>query len=233
MSEFTAHSGEDGLVRLRAVMDTLRSPGGCPWDAEQTHESLIQYLIEETYEVIDAIEHGTRDDLLEELGDLLLQVFFHARIAEERDSDSFSVDDVAHAISNKLVRRHPHVFPDADGKIETVDSSVDVEARWQQLKNSEKARSSVLDGVPASLPPLTHASKILQRLKNAGMNPPVSANGMEVVENAVAHGISPTELMIAAIHHLRIADTDPETAMRQQVAALRKAITDIELSREG
>jgi XTP/dITP diphosphohydrolase len=125
------------------------------------------------------------------------------------------------------------VFPDADGKIETVDSSVDVEARWQQLKNSEKARSSVLDGVPASLPPLTHASKILQRLKNAGMNPPVSANGMEVVENAVAHGISPTELMIAAIHHLRIADTDPETAMRQQVAALRKAITDIELSREG
>ncbi|MSY63842.1 MAG: nucleoside triphosphate pyrophosphohydrolase, partial [Actinobacteria bacterium] len=98
------------LQRLVEVMDQLRSPGGCPWDAEQTHESLLKYLLEESYEFVDAVQSGNRVDMREELGDVLLQVYFHARIAEEDPNDPFSIQDVAESIADKLIRRHPHVF---------------------------------------------------------------------------------------------------------------------------
>lgn len=222
-----APTGE-GLIRLIEVMDQLRSPGGCPWDAEQTHQSLVQYLIEETYETVDAIDTGTRDDLLEELGDLLLQVYFHARIAEERADEPFSIDDVAHGIANKLVRRHPHVFPDADGNLTSAADAAVVEAKWQELKNAEKSRTSVTDGVPVSLPAMTQASKLLQRLKNASATPPLSMDAVETVEDALANGVDPGQLMIALVAKLRADGVDPDALMRESVRDFRAAIVDAE-----
>lgn len=222
-----APTGE-GLIRLIEVMDQLRSPGGCPWDAEQTHQSLVQYLIEETYETVDAIDTGTRDDLLEELGDLLLQVYFHARIAEERADEPFTIDDVAHGIANKLVRRHPHVFPDADGNLTSAADAAVVEAKWQELKNAEKSRTSVTDGVPVSLPAMTQASKLLQRLKNASATAPLSMDAVEAVEDALANGVDPGQLMIALVAKLRADGVDPDALMRESVRDFRTAIVDAE-----
>jgi XTP/dITP diphosphohydrolase len=152
-----------GLEQLRNVMNTLRSPGGCPWDQKQTHETLVQYLIEETYELVDAIESGSKADIKEELGDVLLQVFFHSRIAEEDTLDGFSIDEVSRAIAEKLVRRHPHVFA-SDG---VGDQLAHVEANWQRAKEQEKSRTHVLEGVPFSMPAISQFIKILKRLENA------------------------------------------------------------------
>ena len=149
----------DGLRALVAVMDRLRSPGGCPWDARQTHRSLAEYLLEEAYETVEAIESGDRDDLREELGDLLLQVVFHARIAQEDPDDPWDIDDVAEGIVAKLVRRHPHVF----GDDVSLDSAEQVESRWHDLKAQEKGRASVTEGIPTALPALLRASKLLAR----------------------------------------------------------------------
>ena len=111
----------ENLARLAQVMDTLRSPGGCPWDSEQSHQSLLKYLLEESYEFIEAVESDNREDMREELGDILLQVYFHSRIAEEHKEKPFNIDDVAKAIIEKLISRHPHVFSDAK-----VDSRAEV-----------------------------------------------------------------------------------------------------------
>ena len=146
------------LLDLVAVMDRLRSPGGCPWDARQTHESLVEYLIEEAYETVEAIEDGDEESLREELGDLLLQVIFHARIAAEADERGFDIDDVADGIITKLIARHPHVFGDA-----TADTAELVEANWHALKAKEKGRASVTDGIPTALPSLVYAGKVISR----------------------------------------------------------------------
>jgi len=150
------------LLDLVAVMDRLRSPGGCPWDAEQTHESLAPFLLEETHEVIEAVETGDREHLQEELGDLLLQIAFHARLAEEHPDTPFDIDDVAGGIVAKLVRRHPHVFADADAA-----TPGEVERNWERLKAEEKQREGVFDGIPATLPALARAQKMLERLGRA------------------------------------------------------------------
>ena len=170
------------LLDLVDVMNRLRSPGGCPWDAEQTHDSLKKYLLEETYEVLESIEEGDpqtpgpgRDALVEELGDLLLQVVFHARIAEEHPEDPFSIDDVAEGIVAKLVRRHPHVFGDAE-----VDDAAHVAADWEANKAKEKARKSVTEGVPIAQPALSLVAKLASRARNAGLEvplPEVSSGG--------------------------------------------------------
>jgi XTP/dITP diphosphohydrolase len=152
------------LLDLVATMDRLRSPGGCPWDAEQTHESLVTYLVEETYETIEAIETGDRDHLREELGDLLLQVMFHSRIAAEYSEAPWSIDDVAADIVDKLVRRHPHVFADA-----VATTAGDVEASWETLKAAEKGRDSAVEGVPMSLPALALAAKLIHRARSHGL----------------------------------------------------------------
>ncbi len=152
------------FLDLVALMDRLRSPGGCPWDGQQTHESLVTYLLEETYETIEAIEIGDDAHLREELGDLLLQVVFHSRIAEERSAEPWSVDDVAGGIVDKLVRRHPHVFGDGEAPdLETLDAS------WEQRKAAEKGRVSSMEGVPLALPALSLASKLLHRAEKAGV----------------------------------------------------------------
>jgi XTP/dITP diphosphohydrolase len=160
------------LLDLVAVMDRLRSPGGCPWDAEQTHRSLAPYLLEETYETLEAIDSGDRDHLREELGDLLLQVVFHARVAAEDPEDPWTVDDVAAGITEKLVRRHPHVFADA-----TAPSAAHVEAAWEQLKAAEKQRGSVLDGIPPALPALALADATVRRARRAGLPLPDGGRG--------------------------------------------------------
>lgn len=155
------------LLELVAVMDRLRSPGGCPWDAEQTHASLLPYLLEEAYEVVDAVGSGDLGHLQEELGDLLLQVVFHSRIGEEHRAGAFSIDDVARGITDKLVRRHPHVF--ADGDAATAD---DVARNWDEIKRAEKQRDSVLDGVPNSQPALPLAQAFTAKAVKAGARLP-------------------------------------------------------------
>ena len=153
------------LLDLVAVMDLLRSPGGCPWDAEQTHSSLVEYLVEEAYETVEAIEVGGDADLREELGDLLLQIVFHARLAEEHEQP-WGIDEVATGIVEKLVARHPHVFGD-----DVASSADEVEATWARRKLVEKGRSSVTDGVPLALPSLVLAAKLLTRASSLSVAP--------------------------------------------------------------
>ncbi|MDP3967149.1 MAG: MazG family protein, partial [Nocardioides sp.] len=163
------------LLELVAVMDRLRRE--CPWDRQQTHRSLVRYLLEETHETIEAVETlettGDAAHLREELGDLLLQVYFHARLAEEREADAFGIEDVAAGIVEKLVRRHPHVF--ARGPDEAATDAAAVEASWEQLKAAEKQRSSVLEGIPPTLPALSLAEKVLGRAARVDVGPPAPA----------------------------------------------------------
>jgi len=155
-----------GLLDANAVMDRLRSPGGCPWDAEQTHESLRQYLVEECFELLEAIEDGDRVALREELGDVLLQVLFHARVASEDSDDPFTIDDVAEALVTKLVGRHPHVFGEGDPAVRDARTQ---ERRWEELKHEEKRRESSMDGVAMGQPALALAAKLAQRTARAGL----------------------------------------------------------------
>jgi XTP/dITP diphosphohydrolase len=162
------------LLDVVAAMDRLRSPGGCPWDAEQTHETLAPYLVEEAHEVLHAIGTGDRRHLAEELGDVLLQVVFHARVAEEAGEDAFDVDTVAGLLVDKLVRRHPHVF--ADGGAST---PAEVEREWERIKAAEKAEEEgaddLLHGIPSSLPTDLATAKVLARLRRRGLEPPPDA----------------------------------------------------------
>ncbi|VVJ15421.1 Nucleoside triphosphate pyrophosphohydrolase MazG (EC [Amycolatopsis camponoti] len=153
------------LVEAAEVMDRLRSPGGCPWDAAQTHDSLRQYLVEETYELLDAIESGDREALREELGDVLLQVLFHARVAAEDAADPFGIDEVAADLVAKLVGRHPHVFAGADS-VHTVEHQ---NVKWEELKQQEKQRKSIVDGVALGQPAVALAGKLGQRSGRAGI----------------------------------------------------------------
>jgi XTP/dITP diphosphohydrolase len=163
------------LLDAVAVMARLRSPGGCPWDAQQTHASLLPYLLEEAYEAYETIEDGDTPGLVEELGDLLLQVLFHARLGEEEagaEAGAWSVDDVAVGLVDKLVGRHPHVFGDA-----SVRDAEHVEARWEELKAAEKGRTSVTDGVPMAMASLALAAKLQRRASRLGVPAGVVAGG--------------------------------------------------------
>ena len=150
---------------LVAIMARLRAPDGCPWDREQTHETLKSYLIEESHEVLDAIDDGSDSGLCEELGDVLLQIVFHGQIAEEEGR--FSTSDIVNTLSRKLVRRHPHVFGDVE-----VSGSAEVLANWESIKSEEKKDSgedpSVLDGVPRSLPGLLRAQRTQEKAAKVG-----------------------------------------------------------------
>jgi len=150
-------------------MDKLRSPGGCPWDAEQDHASLLKYLLEESYEFIESVENNDRQAMQEELGDLLLQVYFHSRMAEEDATQPFNIEDVAKSVADKLIRRHPHVFAGA-----SVNSSEDVLENWEKQKAAEKGRTSAIDGVPLAQPALPLATKIIYRLNKLNYDLPIS-----------------------------------------------------------
>jgi XTP/dITP diphosphohydrolase len=190
------------LIDLVRVMDRLRR--SCPWDREQTHESLAKYLLEETYETLEAIDTGDRDHLREELGDLLLQVMFHSRVAEDAE-DGFTIDDVAGGIVEKLIRRHPHVF----GTVDAADAAA-VEANWETIKAAEKQRSSVLEGIPLALPALALADKVLGRAAKVlpAEAPPADAADdiggrlLDVVRDARAAGIDAEQALRVAVQHL-------------------------------
>ena len=157
------------LLRLREVMDKLRSPGGCPWDAEQDHTSLLKYLLEESYEFIESVENNDKDAMQEELGDLLLQVYFHSRMAEEDAKQPFNIEDVAKSVTDKLIRRHPHVFAG-----ESVSGSEEVLENWEKQKAAEKGRNSAIDGVPLAQPALPLATKVIHRLNKLNYQLPIS-----------------------------------------------------------
>ena len=200
------------LQRLAEVMDRLRSPGGCPWDAEQTHESLLKYLLEEAYEYIEAVESGDAEAMKEELGDLLLQVYFHARIAEERSDKPFSVDDVARVVAEKLIHRHPHVFGDTQ-----VQTSEDVKQNWETIKNAEKSRTSVIDGVPLGQPALPLAAKLVHRAAKNGVELP-QFNLPENHEGTITEKLVGEALMnIVALAEKN--NIDPESALRSAALA--------------
>jgi XTP/dITP diphosphohydrolase len=201
------------LVRAAEVMDRLRSPGGCPWDATQTHQSLAKYLLEETYETLEAIETGDMALLREELGDLLLQVLFHARLAEELpEGQRFSIDDVASDLVDKLVHRHPHVFADTE-----VSGADEVNENWERLKAAEKGRASVVDGVPMGQPALALAAKLVSRAERAGINPPVEGDGIG-------------ERLLVLVREAVAAGVDPELALRQTARTYRDRLSAQELT---
>ena len=205
----------ENLIRLAEVMNTLRSPGGCPWDAEQTHESLLKYLLEESYEFVESVETGNRVDMREELGDILLQVYFHSRIAQEHGEDPFSVDDVAKVVADKLISRHPHVFSDAK-----VDSSSDVLENWEKIKRAEKGRTSAHDGVPTGQPALPLAAKLIYRAHKNHLSTPEHPD-REISPNDVALGKELLSLISWAIEH----DLDPEVALRKAALEFRNNMT--------
>ncbi|PID96392.1 MAG: nucleoside triphosphate pyrophosphohydrolase [Actinomycetales bacterium] len=231
----------DSLLDLVAVMDRLRSPGGCPWDARQTHASLVPYLVEETYEAVDAVDDLTRCEagdpessgyaarladarrhVAEELGDVLLQVVFHSRVAQEHPSHPFDIDDVAAGIAAKLRRRHPHVFGDAHA-----DTPEQVAANWAAIKEQERAEQSPtrpadeprgpLEGIPRRMPPLARATRAIARADAIGAADQLTA----ALER---QGDSGGGRLLQIVAELVRAGADPDTELRQ---ALGVVFTDL------
>lgn len=232
---------ERAIDRLLAIMARLRDPdGGCPWDLEQDFASIAPYTIEEAYEVADAIERGDMDDLKDELGDLLLQVVFHARMAEE--AGLFAFDDVANAISEKMTRRHPHVFGDEGER-----TAGEVKTRWEDIKAEEKAakgtaQASILDDVPFALPALVRAVKLQNRAARVGFDWPdtslvIDKLNEEMLELSaeIAKGGDPDrledeigDLLFVYANLARHMKIDPEAALRRANAKFRRRFGRIE-----
>ncbi len=216
--------------RLIQIMARLRQPGGCPWDQQQNHRSLRPYLLEETYEVIEALDSGDLKALRSELGDLLLQIVFHAQIASE--SGEFDIEDVARSINEKLVHRHPHVF----GEVQVADAS-EVLVNWEKLKLEEQEnsqRSSALDGIPAGLPALHHATKVQKKAARVGFDwddagGPMAKIGEELAELQQALASEDGEaaerelgdLLFAICNLARFLRIDSESALREAVTRFR------------
>jgi uncharacterized protein YabN with tetrapyrrole methylase and pyrophosphatase domain len=240
------------LLRLVAVMDTLRT--SCPWDARQTHESLAPHLLEESYEALDALESGDMAALRDELGDVLLQVVFHARIAAERtDTSGFTIDDVAEGIVAKLIRRHPHVFGDV-----TVSGPEEVKANWDAIKAAERAEAgepeaSMLDSVPFTQPALALAAQLQRRAERAGAPAELAdlrgsaraadagvsgigaqagdADGAGETGGAARGGVSGIGAeLFALVAKAREAGVDPELELRAAARAYRDRVRAWELS---
>jgi XTP/dITP diphosphohydrolase len=206
------------LARLIEVMATLRQ--ACPWDAQQTHESLVQFLIEETAETIEAVETGDQDHLREELGDLLLQVIFHAEIAAERDG-GFTLEDIAAGTADKLIARHPYVF----ASDETPD---DLHFSWEQRKAAEKGRTSVLEGIPDQLSSLARANKIVSRVRSRRVTVDLPSDPIDeddlgrqvlaLVARAQASGIDPDQAVRAVVRDLEARVRVGEASQNRQSA---------------
>lgn len=205
------------LDELIAVLERLRAPGGCAWDREQTHESLVQYLIEETYELVDAIESGDTAELIEELGDVLYQVVFHSDIAAE--AGLFTLEDVASHMTEKMIGRHPHVFGDS-----VADTPDAVMAIWDDLKRTEKPhRTSVLDGIPQGMPALALADKLLGRAHKVGLVDKAQSGAINVTEE---DELGP--LLLAVIASAKANGLDSERALRTALRQLQQEIRDAE-----
>lgn len=199
------------LDALIAVMARLRGDDGCAWDREQTHDSLLKYLVEESHEFIDAVETGDRTDMREELGDVLYQVLFHADLASSHPTEPFTIEDVARVVRDKMVGRHPHVFGDV-----VADTADEVTANWEKWKAAEKpARTSVFEGIPAGLPALALADTVLRKASDARVASfPLPAESTEADLGALLLGI------VAAA---REQGLDAESALRR---AVRQVMAD-------
>jgi tetrapyrrole methylase family protein/MazG family protein len=232
---------EKYFEQAMGIMRRLRAPGGCPWDAEQTHESLKRYLVEECYEVIEAIEAEDDRLLQEELGDLLLQPLFHAAIAEERGA--FTIDDVLTTLSDKLVRRHPHVF--GDQEIRTSDEQV---ANWEKIKKEEKGeeRRSALAGIPPHLPALLKAQKITEKAARVGFDweqtdqvfAKVLEELHELEETLASRDQERMEaelgdLLFAIVNLGRFLAINPEDALRKTIARFTRRFGHVEETLHG
>jgi len=234
------------IDRLNGIMARLRAPvGGCPWDVEQTFETIAPYTLEEAYEVADAIERGDMDDLKSELGDLLFQVVFHARMAEEQGL--FVFDDVATAIAEKLERRHPHVFGEEAAKT----NGVAQKARWEDIKAAErkaKAQHGVLDDVPVGLPALARAAKLTRRAARVGFDWPSTAEVLDKLDEEVGELKAEIvagdlekareelgDLLFVMANLARKLGVEPEDALRGANAkfARRFAFIEAELAKDG
>jgi MazG family protein len=212
------------LLDLVATEAKLRGPGGCPWDAEQTHASLARNLVEESYETLDAIEEGNHGHLSEELGDLLLQVIFHAQIAE--DAGAFDIDSVARGIVEKLVRRHPHVFGEV--RAETAD---EVKRNWDRIKREEEGRSDPLAGIPSGLPALQLAAKLQKRAADEGFTWSTVAEPTAKVREELDEVLAATtaeertaelgDLLFAVVSLARSLQVEPESALRHAARRFR------------
>lgn len=232
------------LLEVVAIMDTLRVR--CPWDQKQTHESLLRYLLEESYEAVDAIETADYGALREELGDVLLQVLFHSRVASERSAaeGGFTIDDVADVLAAKLKRRHPHVFGDV-----SVSSADEVNQNWEEIKKAEKASraavagtgpASVLDGVAFGQPALSLAAQLQRRAERAGIAVPVTFPGEASAPAAPAEDLKPAETVTSAeigaelmrlVARARAAKVDPELALREAARSYADQVREAERSR--
>lgn len=208
------------LQRLVEVMDQLRSPGGCPWDGEQTHESLVKYLLEESYEFVDSLNSNDRDGMREELGDVLLQVYFHARIAQEHPTDPFTIEDVAQLITDKLIRRHPHVFGDVK-----VSGSQEVLVNWEAIKAKEKGRVSALEGIAMAQPALPLIEKLLYRADKYGVEVNLP-NKVDLNSSADESAVGRALLSVIAWAHSQ--GIDAESALRKEASNLSQQISSIE-----
>ncbi|RIV39490.1 nucleoside triphosphate pyrophosphohydrolase [Micromonospora radicis] len=209
------------LLDAVAVLDRLLSPGGDPWKRAQTHQSLAGFLLEECYEAYDAISVGDTDALREELGDVLLQVVLHARLAEELpEGERWTVDDVAGGLVDKMIRRNPHVFAGAQA-----GSLAEITANWERIKQAEKSRDSVLDGIAMSQPALALAAKILERAARVGLNLPLPLPEAQPDAEAALGGT-----LLAAVAQARAAGLDPETALRRATLAHAESIRAAESS---
>ena len=207
------------LDELIAVLARLRAPGGCAWDAEQTHESLVQYLIEETYELVDALEGGSREELIEELGDVLYQVIFHSDIAAATDGERFDIEDVAAHMTAKMIGRHPHVFGDA-----VAETAQDVIAVWDDVKALEKShRTSVLDGIPLGMPSLALADKLIGRAQKIGVIDADGPAAIQVTDESELGG-----LLLAIVSSAKAGGLDAERALRVTLRGLQDEIREAE-----
>lgn len=240
MDELRAQQAGQKFTELVILMARLRAPGGCPWDRKQTFETIKSYLLEEAYEVMDAIDAGDWAGLKEELGDLMLQPVFFAEMAEERGL--FSIADSLDAINQKLIRRHPHIFGDA-----TADTAEDVKQRWDEIKKTEKAKqggpahASVLDSVPRSLPALMESEKISKKAADVGFEWPTVDGVLEKLQEEAAelahakeqrdhaeieHEIG--DMLFTVVNLARFLKVDPEQALRKTNGKFRRRLLAVE-----
>jgi XTP/dITP diphosphohydrolase len=215
------------LEELIATAHQLRAPGGCPWDAEQTHASLVQYLVEECYELVDAIESGNRDEILEELGDVLYQVVFHSDLAASGSlGEPFDIEDVAAKMRDKMVSRHPHVFGNEEELAEFAAQTGDeVMLNWDNHKKREKPeRESVLDGIASGMPALALANKVLGKAEKIGLLEAGVAGPLQVEDEEQLGG-----LLLAIVTSARANGLDSERALRFAVRDLMDDIRKAEV----
>ena len=224
MTEVLKSSPENELRRLIDIVAKLRGPEGCPWDIEQTPESMIPFLLEEAYEVVESIEDGKQEDILAELGDLLLHIVMQAQMAEEQNN--FELRDAIYSINEKLIRRHPHVFSDDNSQSKRIE---DAKENWERVKKSE-GRKSWIDGVPRNLPGLIRAQRIQEKASNVGFDwddvAPALAKSHEEIDELLEVWLEGNagrsreefgDVLFSIVNVGRLMKIDSETSMRQAI----------------